>query len=256
MKETKSQVATSSQTVVHSSSRKEMLLRHLKSSYIQPLEDFYLGVLQNIPANIYGDLLIGIGYNFEHYDLMFSKMAFNLQNTFGDTAYSIRYKTMQYLLQPFCSEYGIEANRPLYQTHRELYANFYRELVGQDIPEMYPEESSNPWLQCSIRWAKIMYDALDAEGYSPNEKAIYNVAYHWAVEYLSITEFDLMRQGWQKLNISARYLDAHCAVEDEHGDYAEKAVFEISEPDNPIVVRAIQDHEEHLGGYYKSLTLL
>lgn len=246
----------SPQTTVENVSSTELLSQHLDNSSVQALRNFYLGTLQNISPADYGDLLSGMGYNFEHYDLMFAKMSFTLQNTLYNTEYTVRYKTMQYLLQPFCSEYGIEANRPLYRTHRELYANFYRELVGQDIPEIYPQESSNPWLQCSTKWARIMYQALDAQGYSPHEKAIYNIAYHWAVEHLSIAEFDIMRQGWQKLGISAQYLEAHCAVEDEHGDYAEKAVFEISQPDNPIVIRAIQDHEQHIRDYYKSLALI
>lgn len=199
--------------------------------------------------------MIGLGYNFENYDFMFSKMAFNLQNSINDIEYSFRYKAMQYLLQPFCSEYGIEVNRPLYRTHRELYAIFFKEVSGEDMPGFYPS-TINPWLRCSKQWAEIMNKALDTKGLSPKNKVIYNVAYHWAVEHLSISEFNIMRAGWKKLGISSDYLNAHCSVEEEHGSYAAKAVYELSESDNPIVIQAIRDHEQHLKEYYVSLSLI
>ena len=87
-------------------------------------------------------------------------------------------------------------------------------------------------------------------------RAKFNLGYHWAVEYLSVCEFDLMRAAWQGMGADAAYLDAHCMVEEEHAGCASEAVFALADADDPIVNAAVRAHEADLTGFYVDSTRL
>jgi hypothetical protein len=199
-----------------------------------------------------------MGYNFEHYDALFAVMIANLQMALDDCDYTARHRAVQFALLPFCSEYGIELNRDLQHNHRHLYAEFYRVATGQDLPERYPRpgEAGNRWLAASRRWAMRMRDAIACPGTEQAERARFNVAYCWAVEHLSIAEFAMMRSAWNGAGVHASYLDAHCAVEDDHNAYAARAVLAFTATTDPAVVQAIRAHEADLAGYYDELTAI
>lgn len=209
-----------------------------------------------LPRQRWPEFLQGVGFNFEHYDALFALMAANVQLSVDALDYSARYRAMQALLQPFCSEFGIEAGRPLSRTHRELYAGFYEAATGAPLPERYARGDANAWLVASRRWAARMSRRLDRAAVSRRDLARYSVGYHWAVEHLSVCEFDLMRVAWAKLGVRADYLDAHCAVEDEHADWATRAVLALAAPGDPVIVRAVRDHEDDLRGFYEDITLI
>ena len=85
------------------------------------------------------------------------------------------------------------------------------------------------------------------------ERARFNLGYYWAIENLSIPEMTTMKEAWNGLGVEATYLDAHCAVEEDHNTYATRAVLAFTTWDDEIVVRAIRAHEAHLAGYYRDL---
>jgi hypothetical protein len=228
------------------------LEQHLRGDATRAIRTFY-EVFPSVPRAEWPALMHGMGYNFEHYDALFAAMIANLQMALDDCDYTARHRAVQFALLPFCSEYGIELKRDLQHDHRELYAEFYRVATGHVLPERYPREDGNRWLAASRRWAARMRDAIACRGAGEAERARFNVAYCWAVEHLSITEFSLMRSAWNERGVHAGYLDAHCAVEDDHNAYAARAVLAFTTPTDPVVVQAIRAHEADLAGYYDEL---
>jgi len=217
----------------------------------------YYQTLPSIARREWPALLTGMGYNFEFYDGMFALMAANVQLSMDGTDYRARFRAMQALLRPFCSEFGIEPERGLMKSHRELFGEFYRSATGEAMPERYPRSPLNPWLKISRRWARVMRRRLDCAGADGLDRAAFNIGYHWAVEHLSIEEFRLMRQAWESLGIRAAYLDAHCEVEEEHARCAVAAVTAAQHLGGGVgaaIRRAAEAHESDLAGYYAEMT--
>lgn len=231
------------------------LEQHLGGEAWRAIRAFY-GVLPSVPRREWPALMHGMGYNFEHYDALFAMMIANLQMALDDCDYTSRHRAVQLALLPFCSEYGIELKHDLQHNHRHLYAGFYRAATGQNLPERYPREDHNPWLATSRRWAARMRDAIACRDAADAARARYNLGYYWAVEHLSIVELSTMRDAWNGLGVQATYLDAHCAVEDDHNAYAARAVLAFTTADDAEVVRAIRAHEADLAGYYDELTVM
>jgi hypothetical protein len=162
---------------------------------------------------------------------------------------------MQAALLPFCSEFGIELGKELQRSHRRLYAELFESATGVRMPERYPRGDDNPWLATSRRWATRMRGRLDAPA-GTVERARYSLGYLWAVERLSIHEFEMMREAWSGVGVKAAYLDAHCEVEGDHDTYATRALLAFATPGDAIVREAIRAHEADLGGYYEELGAL
>jgi hypothetical protein len=228
------------------------LERHLTGRAATSIKAFY-GALSRLGRETWPTALHGMGYNFEFYDALFAQMVANIQAALDDGDYTPRHQAVQFGLLPFCSEYGIEAERPLAFSHRHLYAEFFEIATGHAMPERYPQGSANPWLNASRRWAGHMRAAIMLPDASDGERARFNLGYLWAVENLSIVEFFSMRDAWNGMGIHAAYLNAHCAVEEEHNDYSVRALTAYTNASDPIVVRAIHEHEDDIAGYYEEL---
>lgn len=229
----------------------EGLEGNFAGSAVAAMSAFYVG-LPAQPRSTWPRLMHGMGYNFEFYDALFPLVLANVQLSFDGGDYTPRYQAMQAALVPFCSEFGIELRQDLQRSHRSLYAEFFRVATGVDMPERYPPGDGNPWLTTSRRWAGRMRARLAAP-IEAIDLARYSLGYLWAVERLSVDEFDLMRSAWHGLGVKAAYLDAHCAVEEDHDAFATRALLAFVSPDEAIVRRAVRDHEEDLAGYYRDL---
>jgi hypothetical protein len=225
------------------------LAEHLSGTALGAMQGFF-ETMQGVPAHTWSDMFVGLGYNYEYYDTLFALMAGHVQGSLDESGYTARYRAMQSLLRPFASEYGIEPARPLFKTHRQLYAEFYAAVVGRPLPERYPGDERNPWLVTARRWARCMTDTIACADRPALERAKFNLGYHWAVEHLSVFEFELMRTAWRNMGVDATYLNAHCMVEEEHSGCASEAVFALAEPDDPSVSAAIRTHEAELTGFY------
>jgi hypothetical protein len=212
--------------------------------------------LPELPKSSYAKALLGMGYLYEAFDLMFAVIASNIQETHDESDYKSRYQTMQNVLRPFASEFGIEPGRPLLNPHRKLFLDFYRKASGEIWPSHYPANSDNPWLTCGRHWTNVMLSNLRRSDLGTIDKAKYNLGYHWSVEFLSVGEFDNLKIGWHSVGIDAVYLDAHCDVEEEHAGCAAAAIAAFASPDDPLVIRGIRDHENDLAGFYKECTTL
>jgi len=212
--------------------------------------------LPELPKAAYPRALVGMGYLYESFDLMFAEIATSIQETHDESDYVARYHTMQNVLRPFASEFGIEPNQPLLNPHRKLYLDFYKRVTGESWPLHYPAASNEPWLKCGRRWTNVMLSNLRRSDLSLIDKAKYNLGYHWSVEFLSVGEFDELKIGWNTIGISAPYLDAHCEVEEEHAGCASAAIANFTSVDDPLVIRGIRDHEDDLIGFYSECTEL
>ena len=230
----------------------EALERQLSGTAARAMARFY-GELPTVPRAEWPTLLHGMGYNFEFYDALFVLLVANVQLCLDEGDYTPRYRAMQLALLPFCSEFGIELNRGVQHTHRQLYAEFYELATGARHPERYGADAGNPWLATSRKWAGEMRRAAAAERGGALERARYSLGYFWAVERLSVDEFALMRDAWQAAGVRAPYLDTHCAVEEDHESQSTGAVHAFGATDDPIVAEAIRAHESHLAGYYEEL---
>lgn len=215
------------------------------------LTRFY-GALPTVPRAAWPEMMHGMGYNFEFYDALFALVLASVQLSMSEGDYTPRHQAMQAALLPFCSEFGIELEQGLQRSHRDLYADFFRRATGGPLPERYPRSDENPWLAASKRWTARMRARLEGPS-DPLERARYALGYLWAVEHLSVREFDLMRDAWHGLGVDAAYLEAHCAVEEEHDAYATRAMLAFCPADDAVLGAAMRDHEEDLGGYYREL---
>ena len=224
---------------------------HFTGEAVRAMRSFY-AALPTVPRASWPEMMHGMGYNFEFYDALFALVLANVQLSLGDGDYTPRHEAMQAALLPFCSEFGIELGRGLQRSHRSLYAELFEVATGAVMPERYPSSGGNPWLESSRRWADCMRARLDGPGDS-FARARYALGYLWAVEHLSVHEFSLMRGAWHALGVRAAYLDAHCAVEEDHDACATRAVLAFATPDDPLLASAVRAHEEDLGGYYREL---
>jgi hypothetical protein len=206
--------------------------------------------LIHLPKHQYPEALLGMGYQYESFDHMFALIACNVQATVDHSDYVVRYQTMQSVLQPFASEYAIEPERKLGNPHRKLFADFYQKATGKDYPSYYPAVDNRPWLSCGKKWAHVMIHRLEAKHLNLMDRAKYNVGYHWSVEYLSINEFDQLKNAWAQLNVRAPYMQAHCDVEENHAGCATMAVKYFCSLEDPLVRQGILDHEADLVGFY------
>ena len=179
---------------------------------------------------------------------MFALIACHVQATVDHSDYVSRYQTMQSLLQPFASEYAIEPNRTLGKTHRQLFAEFYKQATGKVFPSKYPH--SGAWIACGRRWGNAQIARLECNNLSSMDRAKYNLGYHWAVEHLSVNEFDQLLLAWTKLGIVAPYMQAHCEVEEEHAGCAVSAVTSFGSTGDAFVRQGVLDHEDDLAGFY------
>ncbi len=225
----------------------------LSGSSVKAIQRFCAD-LPNLPKSQYPDALLGMGHLYEAFDLMFAVIATSIQATHDDSSYVKRYVTMQNVLQPFASEYGIEPDRPLQSTHRKLYADFFTAATGEPWPSRYPRDSKSQWLACGRHWTQTMVDRLQGNGLDPMERAKYNLGYHWAVEALSVNEFDQLIAAWRSLGFDAPYMSAHCEVEEDHAGCAIGAVVAFSSVEDQLVIDGARDHERDLAGFYRQCT--
>jgi hypothetical protein len=209
-----------------------------------------------LPKQAYPEAMVGMGYQYESFDMMFALIAYHVQATHDESDYRDRFMTMQNVLQPFCSEYGIEAGRPLANPHRKLYLDFYESVTGKKWPSVYPPSSAGHWINNGRFWADRMINNLKCHGMTSMDRAKYNLGYHWSVEYLSIGEFEQLREGWRKAGFDGAYIQAHCDVEPEHANCATAAIAEFGIVDDALVRRGIRDHEYDLVGFYTENTEL
>jgi len=228
----------------------EKLSACLSGSAVESIKGFCQR-LPDLPNASYANALLGMGYLYEAFDLMFATITCNIQATADESDYRARYRTVQNVLGPFSSEYGIEPDRPLQGTHRKLFADFYQIATGEAWPSHYPASSGNPWLKSGRYWSNVMLSNLRCNGLGPLDTAKYNLGYHWAVEVLSIFEFNQLQLAWHSVGVDAPYISAHCSVEPEHADCATAAVAVFGVIDDPIVHRGVRDHENDLAGFYK-----
>ncbi|HEY1691889.1 MAG TPA: hypothetical protein VGG39_06990 [Polyangiaceae bacterium] len=227
------------------------LEKHFTGSAVAAMKAFYTS-MPGEPHAGWPRMMHGMGYNFEFYDALFALVLANVQLSFDEGDYTPRQEAMQAGLLPFCSEFGIELHRDLQRTHRALYAEFYRMATGTVMPERYPPGDANPWLATSRAWAMRMRERL-ATGSGALQRARHSLAYLWAVERLSVHEFELMRAAWHGLGVRAPYLEAHCAVEGDHDAYATRALLSFVAPDDSLVEAGVRAHEEDLAGYYREV---
>lgn len=198
-------------------------------------------------------LLIGMGFNFEFYDALFPLMLANIQLSMDQGDYTARYRALQALLLPYCSEFGIEAGGALRKTHRQLYAEFFAQATGAPYPERYPAADTNPWLLVSLVWTRRMSEAVACPGASSLDRAKFNAGYFWAVEHLSVEEFRLLGEAWGRLGVRSDYLTAHDAVEADHDRWAAEGALLFSPAVDSAFLAGIKAHESHLEGYYREL---
>jgi hypothetical protein len=222
----------------------------LSGSSVEAVKEF-CALLPDLPKEQYADTLVGMGYLYEAFDLMFAVISASIQATQDESDYTARYQTMQNVLQPFSSEFGIEPDRPLASPHRKLYSDFYTMATGEPWPSIYPNDPANPWMTCGRRWTAVMLGRLRDEPMSPMERARYNLGYHWAVEALSVSEFDHLVVAWSALGFDAPYMNAHCEVEEEHAACAIGAITTFTSVDDELVVRGAIDHEADLADFYR-----
>lgn len=230
-------------------SQQEQLASYLTGRAVDAVRTFCQR-MPELPKVRYADALLGMGYLCESFDLLFAVIACNVQATQDESDYKARYRAVQNVLRPFASEFGIEPARPLLNPHRELFSKFYELATDASWPSHYPSSTDNPWLQRGRHWAARMHTNLLQGDLGPTDRAKYNLGYHWAVEYVSIGEFEELTAAWHRLGIRSPYLSAHCEVEPEHASCATAAITSFCPLDDPLVIRGIRDHEDDLAGFY------
>ena len=109
-----------------------------------------------------------LAYNLESFNPLFTAAVLKVQNTLGSSDYEARDTALAHLIQPLAGEYGLHHSIPLGNTHRQLFAEFYESVTGEQLSELLAQESpeDEPYRGVYAAVDEIMRtrDALEADG--------------------------------------------------------------------------------------------
>ena len=126
-----------------------------------------------------------LAYNLESFNPLFTAAVLKVQNTLGSSDYEARDTALAHLIQPLAGEYGLHHSIPLGNTHRQLFAEFYESVTGEQLSELLAQENQPPAAAQAL-FERMLTDVSTGGGREdPVEQASYALGYNLAVEYLA-----------------------------------------------------------------------
>lgn len=210
--------------------------------------------------------------NLESFNPVFTACLLQVQITAGQSDYERRDACLQRLIQPLAGEYGLHAGEPLGPTHRAL----FREWVESVLPEgpgALGALMADPSLgapRAERLFSQMMRDVevggrgFGGAGRSSLERAAYALGYNLAVEYLADPEKTWLLESFRKFDARVltplgrqpayEFLVVHAEGEKEHADLGHEAAALFCPAElEPVLRRAMRDHDRDLAEYYNGL---
>jgi len=206
-----------------------------------------------------------LAYNLESFNPLFTAAVLKVQNTLGSSDYEARDTALAHLIQPLAGEYGLHHSIPLGNTHRQLFAEFYESVTGEQLSELLAQENQPPAAAQAL-FERMLTDVSTGGGREdPVEQASYALGYNLAVEYLAQYEKGWLLDSFRELNrrvlapagreVEWLFLEVHADGEPEHADLGHAAVAAFApECFKDAVRQGIRDHDTDFSAFYQCLT--
>jgi len=205
-----------------------------------------------------------LAYNLESFNPAFTAVLLKVQSTIGFSDYVQRDLALKNLIQPLAGEYGMHNSQEQAKTHRQLFSEFYQDLMREPLEGVL---AANPRPFWSVAlFGQMMRDLQQCGGRSdPIEQASYAMGYNLAIEYLADYEKTWMLDSFRKLSRDILapqgraltewvFLEVHAEGEAEHAAIGHSAVAGfVPKSHAGIVRRAMADHDRDFSAFYNAL---
>ncbi|KAK9837328.1 hypothetical protein WJX81_006507 [Elliptochloris bilobata] len=227
--------------------------------------------LRQLPAECWEERLRPVmnelAYNLESFNPAFAAVLLQVQCTIGRSDYVARDGALKALIQPLAGEYGMHNGEAQAKTHRELFSEFYADLMREPLEALLAD---NPAPAASVAFFECMLaDIVGGSGAAdPVEKASYALGYNLAIEYLADYEKTWMLDSFRALDARVLapqgrrlrewlFLEVHAEGEAEHAALGHVAVAGFVPATHVgLLRRAMRDHDRDFAAFYNHLAAL
>jgi hypothetical protein len=208
-----------------------------------------------------------LAYNLESFNPAFTAVLLAVQSTIGITDYVRRDMALKNLIQPLAGEYGMHNGELQAKTHRELFSEFYADLMKESLERLLAESEAPVGGQ--LLFQQMMRDlspvSADRAVRDPVEQASYAMGYNLAIEYLADYEKTWMLDSFRALDDAILapagrplkewvFLEVHAEGEAEHAAIGHDAVAMLVPAEHEGVLRrAMLDHDRDFSAFYNRL---
>ena len=201
-------------------------------------------------------------YNLESFNPVFTAVLLKVQCTLGQSDYVRRDAALQCLIVPLAGEYGLAAEYKLGKTHRQLFADFYASVTGQELEAFLATRPESP--HAEHFFSAMLNDVANGGGQADAmAQASYALGYNLAVEYLAAYEKTWMLDAFRVLNdrvLAAQgktldwvFLEVHAVGEPMHAELGHAAVTSMVPADHVHILRtAMADHDRDFAAFYNA----
>lgn len=207
-----------------------------------------------------------LAFNLESFNPAFTAVLLRVQSTIGYTDYVRRDMALKKLIQPLAGEYGMHNGELQAKTHRELFSDFYSDLMREPLERVL--SGAPPPEAATLLFNQMMRDLTQGNNQSTinsMELASYAMGYNLAIEYLADYEKTWMLDSFRTLNVRVLapagrpltewlFLEVHAEGEAEHAAIGHDAVATLVPADHEhLLRRAMTDHDRDFSAFYNKL---
>lgn len=205
-----------------------------------------------------------LAYNLESFNPAFTAVLLKIQSSIGFSDYVRRDMALKHLIQPLAGEYGMHNGQEQAKTHRELFSDFYADLMREPL-EKTLAENPRPFWSVAL-FGQMMRDLSQCNGQTdPVAQASYAMGYNLAIEYLADYEKTWMLDSFRSLNEAVLepqgrplkewiFLEVHAEGEAEHAAIGHSAVAGFVPASHAHIVRqGMRDHDRDFSAFYNAL---
>lgn len=213
-----------------------------------------------------------LAFNLESFNPAFTAVLLRIQSTIGCSDYVRRDMALKKLIQPLAGEYGMHNGELQAKTHRELFSDFYADLMREPLQMAVNQHPHPP--AASLLFQQMMRDLCitipqrrqdGGVEMSSMEAASYAMGYNLAIEYLADYEKTWMLDSFRTLNNQVLaptgrpltewlFLEVHAEGEAEHAAIGHDAVATLVPAEHEhLLRRAMLDHDRDFSAFYNTL---
>ncbi|KAI3438417.1 hypothetical protein D9Q98_000848 [Chlorella vulgaris] len=223
-------------------------------------------LLAGLPADCWEarlrPVMTELAYNLESFNPAFTSVLLRVQQTIGVSDYVRRDTALKHLIQPLAGEYGMHNSEAQAATHRELFSQFYADLMREPLEGAL---AATPCPPAAQRFFAQMTRDLCGPGSDVMQQACYAMGYNLAIEYLADYEKTWMLDSFRTLNSRVLapagrpltqwvFLEVHAEGEAEHAAIGHAAVTAfVPAAEEGVLRRAMMDHDRDMAAFYNHL---
>ncbi|KAL3145894.1 hypothetical protein ABBQ38_015262 [Trebouxia sp. C0009 RCD-2024] len=210
-------------------------------------------------------VMIELAYNLESFNPAFTAVMLKIQSSIGHSDYVKRDQALKGLIQPLAGEYGMHNGQAQGKTHRELFSEFYQDLLQEPLEEALAVQPQPP--ASVLLFQQMMRDITTAGGVGvdPIQQGSYAMGYNLAIEYLADPEKTWMLESVKELDRRVLqpqcralkewlFLEIHAEGEAEHAAIGHDAVLSFVPAEHESTLRrAMCDHDRDFSAFYNKL---